>query len=73
MFYLILEQITEGNYTVYASNTSTSWKTGHVLYYGNNLPAEIKFIAVLRYLTFVPQVQLQDYILELCEIGIIGE
>ncbi|VDI84210.1 Hypothetical predicted protein [Mytilus galloprovincialis] len=66
------EQITEGNYTVYASNTSTSWKTGHVLYYGNNLPAEIKFIAVLRYLTFVPQVQLQDYILELCEIGIIG-
>lgn len=71
---LILEHITTvGDHIIYASNTSSSLKKGTVLYQEKALPAEVNLSTVFRYLTFelLPQ---QDFvILELCEIGVIGE
>ncbi|XP_052105008.1 receptor-type tyrosine-protein phosphatase epsilon-like [Mytilus californianus] len=63
---------TEDNHTVYASNTSSSWETGTVLYDGKTLPTEINFFAVLRFLTYVPPTQDPFFVLEICEIGVIG-
>lgn len=73
---LILEHITTvGDHIVYASNTSSSWKNGTVLHKGKALPAEVNFFTVFRYLTFEPlHLPQQPFvILELCEIGVIGE
>ncbi|XP_052087932.1 multiple epidermal growth factor-like domains protein 10 isoform X2 [Mytilus californianus] len=64
--------ITEGNHSVYASNTSSGWKNGTVLYDGKSFPTEIGFFAVFRYLTFVSRVQHPYAMLELCEIGVVG-
>ncbi|CAC5398621.1 unnamed protein product [Mytilus coruscus] len=62
----------EGHHTVYASNTSTTWKDGKVLYSGKSLPTEITFNAVFRYLTYdIPVLGIYSEI-EICEIGIIG-
>lgn len=70
---LILERTTtEGDHTVYASNTSSGWKSGTVLYKDKALPTEISFFAIFRYLTYVPPGD--RYIsLEICEIGVLGE
>ncbi|CAC5417491.1 unnamed protein product [Mytilus coruscus] len=62
----------EGNHTIYASNTSTSWKIGIILYKGNTLPSEINFNAIFRYLTYVPPAKGTVSELEVCEIEIIG-
>ncbi|XP_052071239.1 multiple epidermal growth factor-like domains protein 10 isoform X2 [Mytilus californianus] len=62
----------EGNHTLYASNTSTSWKCGTILYKETSLPTEIHFYAVFRYLTYVPPVKKAISELEVCEIGIVG-
>lgn len=63
----------EGNHTVYASNTSTFWKFGTILYKETSLPTEIHLNSVFRYLTYVPPVQRGTSELEVCEIGIVGE
>ncbi|XP_063398312.1 cell death abnormality protein 1-like [Mytilus trossulus] len=60
------------NYSVYASNTSSSWKNGTVLYNRRALPTEVNFFAVFRYLTFELLLQQPNVSLELCEIGVIG-
>ncbi|XP_052071240.1 multiple epidermal growth factor-like domains protein 10 isoform X1 [Mytilus californianus] len=61
-----------GSHTLYASNTSHSWKTGTILYEEQFLPTKINVSAVFRYLTYVPPVQGKSSELEICEIGIIG-
>ncbi|XP_076075891.1 uncharacterized protein LOC143046657 [Mytilus galloprovincialis] len=62
----------EGNHTLYASNTSTSWKFGSILYKDTLLPTEISCYVVLRYLTYVPPTEGSFSDLEVCEIGIVG-
>ncbi|VDI44159.1 receptor-type tyrosine-protein phosphatase T [Mytilus galloprovincialis] len=61
-----------GHHTVYASNTSNNWTSGTVLYNSTNLPVDVSFSAVFRYLTYVPPVQGGFSELEICEIGILG-
>ncbi|CAC5417485.1 unnamed protein product [Mytilus coruscus] len=73
LFVLFSESTTrEGNHTFYASNTSTSWQFGTILYKETSLPTEIHFNAVFRYLTYVPPVKKAISELEVCEIGIVG-
>ncbi|CAG2230249.1 unnamed protein product [Mytilus edulis] len=62
----------EGNHTLYASNTSTSWKSGTILYKETSLPSEIKLYAVFRYMTYESPVEGLLPELEVCEIGIVG-
>ncbi|CAG2255732.1 unnamed protein product [Mytilus edulis] len=62
----------EGNHTLYASNTSTSWQSGTILYKETSLSSEINLYAVFRYLTYESPVE--DLLSELvvCEIGIVA-
>ncbi|VDI77999.1 Hypothetical predicted protein [Mytilus galloprovincialis] len=62
----------EGNHTLYASNTSTSWQSGTILYKETSLPSEINLYAVFRYLTYESPVEGLFSELEVCEIGIVG-
>ncbi|XP_052071237.1 multiple epidermal growth factor-like domains protein 10 isoform X2 [Mytilus californianus] len=62
----------EGIHTIYASNTSTSWKSGTILYKETSLPSEINLHAVFRYLTYESSVESFFSELEVCEIGIVG-
>ncbi|VDI27171.1 Hypothetical predicted protein [Mytilus galloprovincialis] len=62
----------EGNHTLYASNTSTSWQSGTILYKETSLPSEINVYAVFRYLTYESPVEGLFSELEVCEIGIVG-
>lgn len=57
---------------VYASNTSSGWKSGTVLYKEKTLPTAISFFAIFRYLTYVPPSD-PDTSFEICEIGVLGE
>ncbi|XP_076072679.1 uncharacterized protein LOC143044511 isoform X2 [Mytilus galloprovincialis] len=61
-----------GSHTLYASNTSNSWKTGTILFEDQFLPTRINVSAVFRYLTYVPPSQGTSAELEVCEIGILG-
>ncbi|XP_063443552.1 multiple epidermal growth factor-like domains protein 11 isoform X2 [Mytilus trossulus] len=61
-----------GSHSLYASNTSNSWKTGTILFEDQFLPTRINVSAVLRYLTYVPPSQGTSAELEVCEIGILG-
>ena len=62
-----------GNHSLYASNTSNSWKTGTILNEDHFLPSKINVSAVFRYLTYEPPVQDTSSELEVCEIGILGK
>ncbi|VDI60957.1 Hypothetical predicted protein [Mytilus galloprovincialis] len=62
---------TEGDHAVYASNTSSGWKSGTVLYKEKTLPTEIDFFSIFRYLTYVPPGDSYTSF-EICEIGVIG-
>ncbi|VDH95845.1 Hypothetical predicted protein, partial [Mytilus galloprovincialis] len=71
--YIILDdRTTKSQHTIYASNTSNTWKGGTVLYNGTYLPTDINVEAVFRFLTYVPSFLSSVTDLELCEIGIIG-
>ncbi|XP_071132256.1 uncharacterized protein [Mytilus edulis] len=73
IFVIFVEHITTvGDHIIYASNTSSSWKNGTVLYQGKAIPAEVNLSTIFRYLTFEPLPQQAFVILELCEIGVIG-
>ncbi|XP_071122933.1 receptor-type tyrosine-protein phosphatase epsilon-like [Mytilus edulis] len=71
--YITLGEFTtkNGMHSVYASNTSTC-ANGIVLYNEKDLPTEIHFYEVFRYLTYLPKIQGSSFDLEVCEIGIIG-
>lgn len=71
-FSILDDTATEGQHTIYASNTSNAWKSGTVLYNGTYLPTDINVDAVFRFITYVPPVLSPVTELELCEIGIIG-
>lgn len=64
---------TVDDHTIYASNSSSTWKSGSILYKGKSLPTKVNFFEVLRYLTYELATQQPSVELELCEIGVIGE
>ncbi|CAC5360073.1 PLXNA [Mytilus coruscus] len=62
----------EGNHTVHASNASSTWENGAVLYRGESLPTMINVDVICRYIIYVSSIQDQFSDLEVCEIGIVG-
>ncbi|VDI12460.1 Hypothetical predicted protein, partial [Mytilus galloprovincialis] len=62
---------TVDDHTIYASNLSSTWKSGSILYKGKSLPTKVNFFEVLRYLTYELATQQPSVELELCEIGVI--
>ncbi|XP_071176446.1 uncharacterized protein [Mytilus edulis] len=60
------------NHTIYASNDSTIWENGAILYRNESLPSMIKVDVICRYIIYASTIRDHFSDLEVCEIGIVG-
>lgn len=74
VFIFLVSSVIGGNHTIYVSNSSSSSsENGTVVYSSETLPTDIIETTVFRYLTFEARFQEPNILIEICEIGIVGE
>lgn len=72
-FFRLVNTTLKVNHTIYATNYSTIWETGAILYRNESLPTMIKVDVICRYIIYASTILDHFSDLEVCEIEIVGE